>query len=142
MSENRGKRQNKNNKTLENELDAFQRAVMAATQPVVEISGVEKAKNTWLARRHTIMNTYDDDDRKQKTLKDDKDEGAGDEELDVNVRKMADFVASEDGKSWEYRLRLKCLNAGVLTLFRHLSRYLCTGIFAICSSEMGDPTLF
>ena len=104
MSENREKRQNKNNLTVENELDAFQRAVMAATQPVVEISGVEKAKNTWLARRHTIMNTYDDNDRKQKTLKDDKnkDEGAGDEELDVNVRKWLIFgIISEDRKSWE-----------------------------------------
>ena len=143
MSENREKRQNKNNKTVENELDAFQRAVMAATQPVVEISGVEKAKNTWLARRHTIMNTYDDDDRKQKTLKDDKDEGAGDEELDVNVRKMADFWAYFRGQIVGIlkfcRLRL---NVGVWTQYRRLSRYLCTGIFAICSSEMGDPTLF
>ena len=84
MSENRGKRQNKNNKTVENELDAFQRAVMAATQPVVEISGVDKAKNG-IARRHTIMNTYDENDKK--TLEDHKDKGAADEELDVNVRK-------------------------------------------------------
>lgn len=81
MSENR---QNKSvDFAVQNSLDSLQKAVLAA-------SGVEKTKNSWLARRHTIMNTYDDDGRLNKTIKDDKnkEDGAEDEELDVKVRKM------------------------------------------------------
>ena len=84
MSENR---QNKSvDFAVQNGIDTFHNAVLA-------VSGVEKAKNSWLARRHTIMNTYDDDGRLNKTLKDDpnKEDGAGDEELDVKVRTVVLF---------------------------------------------------
>ena len=83
MSENR---QNKSvDFAVQNGIDAFQNAVLA-------VSGVEKAKNSWLARRHTIMNTYDDDGRLNKTDDQNKKDSAGDDELDVKVREMV-FIA-------------------------------------------------
>lgn len=79
MSENR---KNKSvDFAVQNGIDAFQNAVLA-------VSGVEKAKNSWLARRHTIMNTYDDDGRLNKTDDQNKENSAGDDELDVKVREM------------------------------------------------------
>ena len=83
MSENR---KNKSvDFAVQNGIDAFQNAVLA-------VSGVEKAKNSWLARRHTIMNTYDDDGRLNKTDDQNKENSAGDDELDVKVREMV-FIA-------------------------------------------------
>ena len=99
MSENR---QNKSvDFAVQNGIDAFQNAVLA-------VSGVEKSKNSWLSRRHTIMNTYDDDGRLNKTLKDDqnKEDGAGDEELDVKVRKVVLFqTLLHITKSWQFCTR-------------------------------------
>ena len=94
MSKNRKNKQTNDDLAVQNGLDALQRAVMAATHPSngnEKNSVVEKAKNTWLSRRHTTMNTYDNDDTTKKIVKNDEDEGAEDEELDVMVREMVYF---------------------------------------------------